>query len=124
MKWKKAETNCSEIPNKSDTIYRQAAIEAVSYSIELCNKALDSETLGGRDRHAVEVERNSLLKLKDDLKLLPPAQPKIKTGHWIWCVGSHKCSNCEEYTCFNHKELLRYCPNCGAKMEEEDGKSG
>lgn len=43
-----------------------------------------------------------------------------KSGHWIWCVGSHKCSNCEEYTCFSHKELLKYCPNCGAKMESED----
>lgn len=41
-----------------------------------------------------------------------------KTGHWIWCVGSHKCSNCEEYTCFSHKELLKYCPNCGARMVE------
>lgn len=44
-------------------------------------------------------------------------EPKI--GHWIWCVGSHKCSNCEEYTCFSHKELLRYCPNCGCRMESE-----
>lgn len=42
-----------------------------------------------------------------------------KTGHWIRCVGSHKCSNCEEYTCFSHKELLKYCPNCGARMESE-----
>ena len=43
-----------------------------------------------------------------------------KSGKWIWCVGSYKCSNCEEYTCFSHKELLKYCPNCGAKMESED----
>ena len=55
-------------------IERQTAIEAIAYSIELCNKALDSMTLGGRDRYAVEVERNSLLKLKDDFKLLPSAQ--------------------------------------------------
>ena len=60
---------------------------------------------------------------------LPSVNPQPKTGHWIWCVGSHKCSNCEEYTCFSHKELLRYCPNCGARMvgeqesEEQDGVS-
>lgn len=53
------------------------------------------------------------------IRELPPVTPpQPKTGHWIWCVGSHKCSNCEEYTCFSHKELLRYCPNCGAKMVE------
>ena len=49
----------------------QAVIDLVSYSIVLCNKALDSMTLGGRDRYAVETERNSLLKLKDDIKMLP-----------------------------------------------------
>ena len=52
---------------------------------------------------------------------LPPAEPK--TGHWIWRFGSHKCSNCEEYTCFSHKELLRYCPNCGARMVEPQERS-
>lgn len=48
---------------------------------------------------------------------LPPFNPRPKTGHWIWCGGSHKCSNCEEYTCFSFKKPPRYCPNCGAKME-------
>lgn len=61
---------------RQDLISRQAAIDTVSYSIELCDKALDSMTFGERDRYAVEVERNSLLKLKDDLKLLPSAQPE------------------------------------------------
>jgi hypothetical protein len=45
----------------------------VHYSIELCNEALDSLTLGGKDRYAVEVERDSLLELEDDIKLLLPA---------------------------------------------------
>ena len=44
-----------------------------------------------------------------------------KTGHWIWCFGSHKCSNCEGYTCFSDKQLLRYCPNCGSKMFNSRG---
>lgn len=79
-----------------DLIERQTAIEAITYSIELCNKALDSATLGGRDRYAVEVERNSLLKLKDDFKLLPSAQPEIiyckdcvkhNKGHGYYCDG-------------------------------------
>lgn len=64
----------------------QAAIDLASYSIELCNKALDSMTLGAKDRYAIEVERDSLLKLKDDLKLLPSAQTEIMhcrdCKHW------------------------------------------
>ena len=43
-----------------------------------------------------------------------------KTGHWIWCGGAHKCSNCEEYSCFSFKKPPRYCPNCGAKMLESE----
>ena len=58
-----------------------------------------------------------------ELAKLPAVTPQPKTGHWIWCFGSHKCSNCEEYTCFSHKELLRYCPNCGAKMVEPQERS-
>ena len=57
----------------------------------------------------------------EDIQALPPVTPQEpRKGHWIWCVGSHKCSNCEEYTCFSHEKLLRYCPNCGAKMESEE----
>lgn len=52
------------------------------------------------------------------LDILPSATPQQKTGHWIWCASSHKCSNCGGYVCFSHKKLLKYCPNCGAKMEE------
>ena len=72
----------------TDLIDRQAVIDLISYSIELCSKALDSMTLGGRNRYAVEVERNSLLKLKDDFKLLP-AQPEI--------IRCKDCKWSEEY---------------------------
>ena len=62
--------------------------------------------------------------VKETLEEIPSVKQEPKTGHWIWCVGSHKCSNCEEYTCFSHKELLRYCPNCGAKMVEPQESEG
>lgn len=51
------------------------------------------------------------------LMALLEQEPQIRPkGHWIWCGGSHKCSNCEEYTCFSHK--VRYCPNCGSDNRE------
>lgn len=86
-----------------DLISRQAAIEAIAYSIELCNKALDSMTLGDRDRYAVEVERNSLLKLKDDFKLLPSAQPDL--NEW--------CTDCKEYDSEKH-----HCPRYNRVIRE------
>lgn len=86
-----------------DLIERQTVIEEIAYSIELCNKALDSMTLGGRDRYAVEVERNSLLKLKDDFKLLPSAQPEI--------IRCKDCKFWKKYGYINGKP--EFLPKCG-----------
>ena len=49
---------------------------------------------------------------------LPPAQAKPRTGKWIWLGSTHKCSNCNGYTCFADSKPPKYCPNCGAKMKE------
>lgn len=41
----------------------------------------------------------------------------IAHAHWIDTLYGWACSNCEkeqEYTLF-----LKYCPSCGAKMDEE-----
>jgi len=51
---------------------------------------------------------------------------RVKHGHWIAHGKSiigipvERCSECAEWSCgFNQK----YCPKCGAKMDEvEDGK--
>ena len=100
-------------------------------------KALKQEPCGDAISRQAAIEKIHWLGLDNDtaimcdltIRTLPSVNPQEpsdisneqepKTGHWIWCVGSHKCSNCEEYTCFSHKEMLRYCPNCGAKMESE-----
>ena len=43
------------------------------------------------------------------------AEP-VRCGKWIKTgVISGKCSECEEISV----EIGKYCPNCGAKMEEE-----
>jgi Zn finger protein HypA/HybF involved in hydrogenase expression len=66
-----------------------------------------------------------------ELAKLPPAQPKIKTGHWIeiaqYSDGKHKieCSECGSHifdrghaNSFNVRNKYKYCPKCGAKMWE------
>ena len=59
---------------------------------------------------------------KSKIKALPPVAPKQKTGHWI--NGDEKCPYCGKskfegldadiYADWRPK----YCPNCGAKMQE------
>lgn len=56
---------------------------------------------------------------------LPSVTPEPKIGHWIMTGDYHasafgnieyvKCSCCREYSL----EEGNYCPNCGAKMQED-----
>ena len=72
------ETNCSEFPNSSDTIYRQAAIDALarmmprSYTPDGSHPA-DEEIFRAQEIFADCIEA---------LEILPSEQPKT---HWIPC---------------------------------------
>ena len=93
------ETNCSEFPNNSDTISRQAAIEAV------------------QNRHMMLSKEKVLL--INDLEKLPSAEPK--RGKWILDrSGAYCCSECMEpcATYVMMKPRDKFCKMCGAKMEE------
>lgn len=89
-----------------------AKLEACDFYTEGCEDAISRQAVKELFQEACEMKMYDFLGIED----LPSVTSEPKTGHWIWCVGSHKCSNCEEYTCFSHKTPLRYCPNCGAKM--------
>lgn len=90
----------SEIPNSSDCISRQAAIDALY--------------------HVDEYNGRSIEAIRD----LPPVTPQPKTGHWIegkyrdddirYNDSSYKCDKCGRIVDFKEN----YCPNCGAKMVE------
>lgn len=53
---------------------------------------------------------------------------KQKTGHWIdrFPAKECKCSVCEFLICISNGSYIdmvgqmKYCPNCGAKMEESE----
>ena len=108
------ETNCSEIPNNSDLISRQAAIDAL-------DKRFDS----------VPMEQTTeILMLRKDLRELPSSQPR--RGKWIY--GEHESAMCDGYRCdkcgffvpwdYQHKFIdfikdYNYCPSCGADMRGE-----
>lgn len=72
-----------------------------------------------------EVETaNNILKTVRVIEKMPTvdAAPVVH-GRWIerpFLLGTtHVCSECNDYYGMPH-EIFKYCPNCGAKMDEEE----
>ena len=97
--------NCSEIPNSSDAINRQDAIDALDKRFDNIPMQLTEE----------------ILKLRKDLRELPPIQPEAKEGEWELKDHMWECNKCG---CrINLKNPLDgniwnyyFCPHCGTKM--------
>lgn len=83
------------------------------------------------------IERNALLASKNWLALQPLDkayaistifdQPvadviEVRHGHWIYFTGIHGYKQCKCSECLVSYGTIDtpYCPNCGAKMDEED----
>lgn len=93
---------------KTDAISRQAAIDAIR-----------KDVMGGLNYEGI-------------LTRLPSVTPKQRTGHWEWVqydyspkLGNWHCSECRcvVVECVNKEEeggipLYKYCPQCGAKIQE------
>ena len=109
----KPETDCSEIPNNSDTISRQQTIDALRtcYDTDTVTMDNDDEYINYEDAVG-EIEQ------------LPSIQPECPKGRWIPTAsgkGRHECSRCHEYApCYQDgsEHLSTFCVLCGAKMEE------
>ena len=62
------------------------------------------------------------------LSTMPSIQPEQKKGKWILCenpiYSSFRISGADPYLCtvcyMKNDRQTKYCPNCGAKMEEEE----
>ena len=123
--------SCSENPNNSDCISRQAAIDEVNSWLE--------------DRMT---DRKNGKPLTDRIKDLPSAQPDLseysdklwrnayergqrdaqperKKGKWIFTGDCYKCNECGiVYGWWADSQTSNYCPNCGAKMLKEGEEHG
>ena len=100
----------------SDLIYRQAAIDTIL-------GLWDWETVDGITTTAV------LKQTITDLKNIPRVEAEpVRHGKWVnknngkWnTLPVFMCSECGDYDprLYGNEN---YCPNCGAKMEVDDGK--
>ena len=107
----------------TDTISRQAAIDALDV---LCQEHR-YKIPGKRETYSQynEAWQDALDRAEGVIFNLPTAQPMRKKGRWIdtgsieeWWAEEFKCSECGE----SMLGTANYCPNCGAKMEVQDGQ--
>lgn len=107
----------------SDAISRQAAIDVFNTDAELFRRALDNTDIVGVERAKYEWCIDLIELYIDDMKKLPPAQPKQSTGKWTLGFDNRymekyyycSCCGCRKYE--EHEPLDYFCSNCGAKME-------
>jgi len=111
------ENNCSEIPNNSDLISRQAAIDAIC---AVCGNDCDKSEFV---YNAPQDEQVILCPEHYCLCNLPSAKPERKTGRWIKTARwgrVYYCDQCRNYLDFDGVNAGRgstnFCPNCGADM--------
>lgn len=100
-----------------DTIYRQAAIDALNLAytnIEVVN-----------NRPVNDCEQELYYRIRRELSKLPSAQPQRKKGKWLDGKGNVKIVGYGAYCscCRRESEYLNnYCGWCGALMNEEEWK--
>ena len=90
----------SEIPNSSDCISRQAAIDAI---------------------HKAGITEYDETLAIEEIERVPPAQPERAKGEWVrydgnWLKTMCKCSECGAMIDINEKYRNFFCYHCGADM--------
>lgn len=101
----------------ADLIDRQAAIDALNEYFVRIGKL--------KRRGLNKGEKAIRLDTVGAINSLPSAQPEQNVGKWIRHEDEdgepygHNCSICGEWYVMPYGKT-KFCPNCGAKMEEQD----
>lgn len=90
----------------ADLIDRQAAIKAIENLQDCYNGFSDT------------YDKACIIGVLEEV---PSAQPERKTGKWIYnSPVTMKCNQCGLTIKDWNWHRFKYCPNCGARMEEEE----
>ena len=106
-----------------DTIYRQAAIDAM-------NRHLDTIPVTNNNTMDM-IRRSEVMDCRGIINSLPSAETERKKGKWISKgYGEYRCSSCRNIVDLDEEILMSikmfdYCPVCGADMRgEQDDDNG
>ena len=108
-----------KVNRMDDFISRQAAIEALDFEIVHMTAYCDGKNEG----NPLAQYNKGLEDGKKAIEALPSAQPQRKTGRWKVSElpkGKMKyCSECGFGQYIADERQYNFCPNCGARMDEE-----
>lgn len=94
-----------------DTISRKALLEEIENGIKAGNY---------EEGYEEYPHINDMDDIIECIKYADSVQPKPKTGHWIYDGDQIICNRCfKAFGFISLKLTSNYCPNCGAKMDEE-----
>ena len=113
----------SQEDTTSDTISRQAAIDAVMEYGAIWMEYTDAMDKGEIAQRALNNAKSTMIRI---LKELPSVQPEPKEGHWIPHETpdggeQYECSECGVLWEFNdgspEDNEAYFCPKCGTRMK-------
>lgn len=106
-----------------DTIYRQAAIEALAKEMP----SLTTPDGTGQFDHDIQIADEAFVDAMQILNDLPSVQPERTKGKWIhdgydFPHGNDwiHCSICGKKGTNVPADLTNFCPNCGADMRGDE----
>ena len=106
---------CSEIPNTcEDAVSRQAAIRAIeALQLPIMREAST----------CYQFKFSGMSEAKEAVENLPSVTPQQRMGRWEYrniansTIVGYWCDNCH----IGSSRTYNYCPNCGCKMEVDNG---
>jgi hypothetical protein len=95
--------------------------------IDMCKKEIDHISKNWQNYHSPSEAKSGFAYIATNIYDLPPVNPQPKSGHWIGIDEEphedYECDKCG-YVVSTYAANIephteyKYCPNCGAKMEE------
>ena len=104
----------TEALTMAEYIRREDAIKCIE------GQCVDGKMWGKDESEGTLIDAYSAI---DDLMEIPPADvAQVRHGRWIVKVyvcgeTEYRCSECKETEWRTSASRLKYCPNCGAKMD-------